>query len=83
MNTNKLVKKVKNYFDFSEKKQKKKHDKFLEIVSKLRRKRSKIEVELTEERRRGESSDRYHELSRELKVVTRFIEKANELVHSN
>jgi hypothetical protein len=83
MNTNKLIKKVKNYFDFPEKKQKEKHEKFLKIVSKLKRKRTKIENELIEEQRRDKSSDRYHELSRELKVVTRFIEKANELVHSN
>ena len=83
MNTNKLIEKVKDYFDFSEKKQKKKHDKFLKIVSKLKCKRTKIENELIEEQRRDKSSDRSHELSRELKVVTQFIEKANKLVHSN
>jgi Mg2+ and Co2+ transporter CorA len=83
MNTSKLIKKVEEFFDFPKKKQKKKHDKFLKIINKLERKRSKIEAELVEEERRDESSDRYQELSHELTVVARLIKKANELVHSN
>jgi hypothetical protein len=42
MNTNKLKKKLEDFFDFPKKKQKEKQDKFLKIVSKLERKRSKI-----------------------------------------
>ena len=83
MNTSKLIKKVEEFFDFPKKKQKKKHDKFLKIINKLERKRSKIETELVEEERRDESSDRYQELSHEITVVARLIKKANELVHSN
>jgi Mg2+ and Co2+ transporter CorA len=83
MNTSKLIKKVEEFFDFPKKKQKKKHDKFLKIINKLERKRSKIETELVEEERRDESSDRYQELSHELTVVARLIKKANELVHSS
>jgi Mg2+ and Co2+ transporter CorA len=83
MNTSKLIKKVEEFFDFPKKKQKKKHDKFLKIINKLERKRSKIEAELVEEERRVESSDRYQELSHEITVVARLIKKANELVHSN
>jgi Mg2+ and Co2+ transporter CorA len=83
MNTSKLIRKVEEFFDFPKKKQKEKHEKFLKIVNKLERKRSKIETELVEEGRRDETSDRYHELSHKLKVVARLIKKANELVHSN
>ena len=83
MNTNKLKKKLEEFFDFPKKKQKKKHDKFLKIIEKLADKRSKIEIELAEEGRRDESSDRYHELSHELKVVSRLIQKANERVLDN
>jgi hypothetical protein len=83
MNTNKLKKKLEEFFDFPKKKQKKKHDKFLEIVKKLEGKKSKIEIELAEEGRRDDSSDRYHELSHELDVVTRLVNKANELVWSS
>jgi Mg2+ and Co2+ transporter CorA len=83
MNTSKLIEKVEEFFDFPKKKQKKKQDKFLKIINKLERKRSKIETELVEEERRDESSDRYQELSHELTVVARLIKKANELVHSS
>jgi hypothetical protein len=83
METRKLGKKLQEFLDFSKKKQRKKHDKFLKIVSKLERKRSKIEIELTEEGRRDGSSKHYHELSHELKVVTKLIKKANELILSN
>ena len=83
MNTNKLNKKLEEFFDFPKKKQKKKHDKFLKIVKKLEGKKSKIEIELAEEGRRDDSSDQYHQLSHELDVVTRLINKANELVWSS
>jgi hypothetical protein len=83
MNTNKLNKKLEEFFDFPKKKQKKKHDKFLKIVKKLEGKKSKIEIELAEERQRDDSSDQYHQLSQELDVVTRLINKANELVWSS
>jgi wobble nucleotide-excising tRNase len=83
MNTNKLKKKLEEFFDFSNKKQKKKHDEFLKIIKKLEGKRSKIETELIEEGVRDESSKRYHELSHELKVVNKLIRKANQLVRSS
>jgi hypothetical protein len=83
MNTNKLKKKLEDFFDFPKKKQKEKHNKFLKIVKKLEGKKSKIEIEMAEEGQRHETSDRYHELSHELDVVTRLINKAKELVRSN
>ena len=55
----------------------------MKIVNKLERKRSKIETELVEEGRRDDSSDQYHELSHELKVVNKLISKANQLVRSS
>ena len=79
MNTNKLKKKLEEFFDFSKKKQKKKHDKFVKIVKKLEGKKSKTEIELANEGRRDESSKRYHELSHELKVITKLVKKANDL----
>ena len=83
MKTNKLIHKVEDFFDFPKKKQKKKHDKFQKIVKKLEGRKSKIEIELAEEGRHDETSDRHHELSHELKVVSKLIKKANELVLSN
>ncbi len=83
MNINKLKKKLEDFFNFSKKKQKKKHDKFLKIVKKLEGKRSKVETELAKEGRHDESSKRYHELRHELKVIIKLIKKSNELALSN
>ncbi len=83
MKTNKLKKKLEEFFDFSKKKQKKKRDRFLKIVSKLERKRSEIDTELVEEGRRDDSSKRYDELNHELKVITKLIKKAGELARSS
>jgi hypothetical protein len=83
MNTNKLKKKLEDFFDFSKKKQKKKHDKFAKIVKKLEGKKSKTEIELAKEGRRDESSKRYDELNHELKVLTKLIRKASELARSS
>jgi Mg2+ and Co2+ transporter CorA len=83
MKTRKLIKKLEEFLDFSKKKQKKKHDKFLEIVSKLEGKKSDIETELAREGKQDDSSKRYDELSHQLKVITKLIKKAKELVLSN
>ncbi len=83
MSTRKLIKWLKEFLDFSKKKQKKKCDKFLRIVKKLEGKRSKVETELAKEGRHDESSKRYHELRHELKVIIKLIKKSNELALSN
>lgn len=76
MDTNELVEKLEALFDSSKKKKKKKHKKLLKIVQKLEHKKSRLELELVEESKKDETSDRYHDLSQELKVINKLIRKA-------
>ena len=76
MDTNKLVGKLDRFFDLSKKKQEKKHDKLLKIIEKLESKKSLLEVEVMEESKNDETSTRYQDLSKELKVISELIKKA-------
>ena len=76
MDTNELVEKLEAFFDLSKKKKKKKHEKLLKIVQKLEEQKSRLELEVVEESKRDDTSDRYRELSQELKVISKLIKKA-------
>jgi len=76
MDTSELVDKLEDFFDLSKKKKKKKHQKLLKIINKLEDKKSSLELEVIEESKKNETSDRYHDLMQELKVVSKLIKKA-------
>lgn len=76
MDTSELVEKLEDFFDLSKKKKKKKHQKLLKIINKLEDKKSSLELEVIEESKKNETSDRYHDLTQELKVVSKLIKKA-------
>ena len=76
MDTNELVEKLDAFFDLSKKKKRKKHKKLLKIVQKLEEQKSRLELEVVEESKRDDTSDRYRELSQELKVISKLIKKA-------
>ena len=76
MDTNELVEKLEAFFDLSKKKKQKKHEKLLKIVQKLEDNKSRLELEVMEESKRDDTSDRYRELSQELKVISKLIKKA-------
>lgn len=78
MGTAKLIGKVEKFFDLSEKKQDKKHHKLLEIIDKLENKQDKLHREMTQEGRTSPHSERYHELARELDVISGLIQKAKQ-----
>jgi uncharacterized protein Yka (UPF0111/DUF47 family) len=78
MGTAKLVEKLEKFFDLSEKKQDKKHHKLLKIVDKLEQKQDKLHREVTQEGRTSPHSERYHELARELDVISGLIQKAKQ-----
>ena len=82
MDTNKLVGKLERFFDLSKMKQKDKHDKLIKIIGKLEEKRSRLEVEVMEESKRDETTTRYHDLSKELKVISELIKKAKKKILS-
>jgi len=75
MGTNKLVGKLEGFFDLSKKKQEIKRDKLLEIIEKLERKKSRLGVKLMEEGKLDDTSARYQDLSKELKVISELIKK--------
>jgi len=83
MGTNKLVGKLEKFFDLSKKKQERKHDKLLKIIRKLERKKSKLEVEVMEESKSDETSTRYQDLNKELKVISELIKKARKKSQSD
>jgi hypothetical protein len=76
MNTNKLIGKLDKFFNLSIKKQEKKHEKLLKIIERLEFKKSQLEIEVINESKSDETSNRYHELSQELKVISKLIKKA-------
>jgi hypothetical protein len=75
MDTSKLIAKLENFFDLSKNKQKDKHDKLLTIIAKLESKKVKLEAEMIEESKNDETSTRYHDLSKELQVLSELIKK--------
>lgn len=77
MNTNKLVNRLESYFDLSKKKQRKKHDKLLEIIDVLEKKKSRLLRKARKEREADPEGSRYQELQRELQVISGLISKAN------
>ena len=76
MGTSKLISKLEKYFDLSKNKQQEKHDKLLKIIAKLENKKSRLEVEVMEESKTDDTSTRYHDLSKELIVLSELIKKA-------
>jgi hypothetical protein len=73
---NKLLKKLEHFLDLSTKKQEKKHKKLLKIIKKLEQKKVDLDEELVKESKIDDTSERYHELTKKLKVISKLIKKA-------
>jgi len=78
MGTTKLVEKLEKYFDKSEKKQRKKHDKLLKIIHELEEKKSRLERKAQKERGIDATSSHYQVLERKLLVISNLISKAKQ-----
>jgi hypothetical protein len=76
MDTNKLIGKLERFFNLSKIMQQDKHDKLLKIIAKLEGKKSRLEVEVMEESKADDTSTRYHDLSKEFKVLSELVKKA-------
>ena len=76
MDTNRLIGKLERFFNLPKNKQQDKHDKLLKIIAKLEGKKSRLEVEVMEQSKADDTSTRYHDLSKELKVLSELIKKA-------
>jgi len=78
MDTTKLVDKLESFFDLSEKKQRKKHDKLLKIIHELEEKKSRLEQKVQNEQEIDAGSSRYQDMQRKLLVVSNLISKAKQ-----
>ncbi len=78
MGTAKLIDKLEEYFDLSEKKQRQKHDKYLKVIRKLEKKKYKLEQKAKREKAIDARGSRYQDLMRELLVIARLISKAKQ-----
>lgn len=83
MDTVELVQKLEGFFDLSKKKRKKKRRKIVKIIGKLEEKKSRLDLEIMEEAKRDDTSERYQELSQEQQVIARLIKKARKLILFN
>ena len=82
MGTNKLVGKLEGFFDLSKKKQEIKRDKLLEIIEKLERNKARLGAKLMEEGKIDDTSTRYQDLNKELKVISELIKKGKKKASS-
>jgi 7-keto-8-aminopelargonate synthetase-like enzyme len=76
MGINKLWHKLDNFLDLSKQKQEKKHNKLLNIITKLEAKKLELEQEVIDESKVDDTSNKYLELSKKLNVVSNLIRKA-------
>ena len=78
MDTNELIEKLERFFDLSEGKQRKKHDKLMKIIHKLEKKKSRLEHKAQAEREIDATSSCYQDVERELQVISKLISKAKQ-----
>lgn len=76
MSTSKLMGKLESFYNLSKSKQEKKHDKLIKIIEKLEEKRASLQQEVIKESEIDDTSSTYHDLSKELQVITKLIKKA-------
>lgn len=78
MNIKKTIRKLEVYFDLSKQKQKEKHEKLLNIIARLEQKKTEIKVEMVVESEKGTTTEDFHDLQNELKVVSKLLKKAKQ-----
>jgi len=78
MNIDKVMNKLDDFFNQSASKQKKKHDKLLAIIEKLELKKAELKTEMIIESERDETSEEFHDMDKELKVISKLLKKARQ-----
>lgn len=76
MNIKKIMDKLDGYFDLSKKKQNEKHDKLLKIINKLEAKKSDLKAEMIIESEDDNTSEKFNDMGKELKVISKLLKKA-------
>ncbi len=70
------------FFDSATRKQQQKRTKYLEIISKLESRKSRLQQKITAEHERDENSVRYRHLNMKSKVVSKLIRRAHKRVEA-
>ena len=78
MNIKEVMQKLDDYFNLSNKKQKEKHDKLLQIITRLEQNKSELKTEMIIESEKDNTSEEFHDLQKELKVISRLLKKARQ-----
>ena len=76
MGTSKLIQKLEDFFDLSEKKQHKKREKLEKIILKLQQKKAELEKEVIVESEIDETSTSYLDLMSQHKAISKLLKKA-------
>ncbi len=76
MNIKKIMDKLDGYFDLSTKKQNEKHDKLIKIINKLEDKKTELKAVMVLESVDDDTTEKFHDLEKELKVITKLLKKA-------
>ena len=78
MNIKEVMQKLDDYFNLLNKKQKEKHDKLLQIITRLEQNKSELKTEMIIESEKDNTSEEFHDLQKELKVISRLLKKARQ-----
>ncbi len=76
MTIKKMLRKLDDYFNLPQKKQNEKHDKLVKIITKLERKKFELKAKMMVESEKDTTTEMYHDLQKELKVVSKMLKKA-------
>jgi len=78
MNIDKIMNKLDDFFNQSASKQKKKHEKLLEIIEKLEQKKHDLKIAMITESEKDETSEEFHDMQKELQVISKLLKKARQ-----
>ena len=78
MQIKKIMQKLDDYFSLSTIKQHEKHDKLLKIINNLEQKKSELKAEMMVQSEKDDTSEEFHNLQKELKVVSKLLKKAKQ-----
>jgi len=78
MNIKDIMKMLDDYFNLSKKMQNEKNDKLEKIIDNLEQKKSELKEVMIIESEIDETSEKYHDLQKELKVISKLLKKARQ-----
>ena len=78
MNIDNIINKLDDFFNQSASKQKKKHEKLVEIIENLEQKKHDLKIAMITESEKDDTSEEYHDMQKELQVISKLLKKARQ-----